>query len=115
MKRALLIVLLAAVACKSPQDEAKAARETADSWAATGAMLASEWGRGTMESGPLPMACVIGAVTDAYARSTARVAREELASLHAPEQIRVWKALEEAVARHDRSSAPRLSKAFKQR
>ena len=101
MKRALLIVLLAAVACKSPQDEAKAARETADSWASTGAMLASEWGR--------------GAVTDAYARSTARVAREELASLHAPEQIRVWKALEEAVARHDRSSAPRLSKAFKQR
>lgn len=98
MARALLIAVLIVAACKSPQQKASAARETASSWAATGAMLATEWGR--------------GAVSDAYARSTARVARDEVAKAGAREQLRAWDALARAVERHDRAAAPELAKAF---
>jgi predicted lipoprotein len=85
MKRCIVLAVLtvlAVLACKSPQRDAQEARETVASWAAAQKMTAEEWKR--------------GAVPDAYVRSTAKVAIEELEKLDAPgrdEAIRAWREL----------------------
>lgn len=89
-------MLVVAVACSSPQKQAAEDRKTAASWAAAGALLAHEWSR--------------GAVSDAYARSTARVAIDEVAALQTPSreaQLRAWRALEQAIDAHDRAAGER--------
>ena len=70
------MLALAVVACASPDSESVA------SWEATGRMLKEEWRQGH--------------VPDAYVRSTARVAIEELEKSDAPsrdEALRVWREL----------------------
>ncbi|HJQ38984.1 MAG TPA: hypothetical protein VKB93_17750 [Thermoanaerobaculia bacterium] len=87
MKRCIVLFVLpvlAVLACSSPQK----ARESVLSWTAAEKMTAEEWKR--------------GAVTDAYVRSTAKVAIEELQKLDAPgrdEAIREWRQLLERAAR----------------
>ena len=79
MKRCIIAVVLAIAACGSPEEKA---RESVASWTAAAKMTAEEWGR--------------GAVTDAYVRSTAKVAIEELQKLDAPGRdaaIRAWREL----------------------
>lgn len=102
-KRYGLVVLLAVLACSSPEREAAEARDGVASWSAAGAMLATEWTRGH--------------VSDAYARSTARVAIDELKHLDAPARdaaLRAWNELESAVERGDRAAAGRLVASFRQ-
>jgi hypothetical protein len=82
MKRCIVAVALAIVACGSPERDAQEARDGVASWSATQKLTAEEWKR--------------GAVTDAYVRSTAKVAIEELQKLDAPEReaaIRAWREL----------------------
>jgi hypothetical protein len=102
MKRcAVAVLILLALACASPERKAREARQSVASWAATGEMLAQEWMRGS--------------VSDRYARSTARVAIEELQALDAPARdaaIRAWRDLEDAVARNDQTAAERTIAAF---
>ncbi len=79
MKRCIVAMALVLAACGSSEQEA---RDSVASWAATEKMTAEEWKR--------------GAVTDAYVRSTAKVAIEELQKLDAPERdaaIRAWREL----------------------
>jgi hypothetical protein len=80
MKRCIVAVALAIVACGSPERDAQEARAGVASWSAAQKMTAEEWKR--------------GAVPDAYVRSTAKVAIEELKKLDAPgrdEAIRAWR------------------------
>jgi hypothetical protein len=103
VKRIALVVLLAAIACSSPEREAAEARDGVASWSAAGAMLAAEWTRGH--------------VSDGYARSTARVAIKELRGLDAPARdaaLRAWNELGSAVERGDRPAARRLVASFRQ-
>jgi hypothetical protein len=77
-----IAMLLAAVACASPEQKAEKAKDSVASWAAVQKMTAEEWRR--------------GAVTDGYVRSTARVAIAELEQLDAPgrdEALRAWREL----------------------
>ena len=93
--------LLVILACGSPEGDAQKARDSVASWAAAGAMLAQEWTRGN--------------VSDAYARSTARVAIEELHGFNAPARdaaLQAWRDLQDAVARNDREAAERTIAAF---
>jgi hypothetical protein len=104
MKSAWVLLLIAAAACSSPQKDAQDAKDSAASWASTGATLASEWSHGH--------------VTDGYTRSTAKVALEEvkkLTDLDAPPrdaQLRAWSALERAAEQHDRNAGTELARAF---
>lgn len=82
MNRCIAALVIALVACSSPQKEAQQAREAVASWAAARKMVAEEWKR--------------GAVPDGYVRSTARVAIDELQKLDAParaETLRAWRDL----------------------
>jgi len=95
-------VLFALLACSSPEREAAEARDSVASWSAAGALLATEWTRGH--------------VTDGYARSTSRVAIEELRGLDAPSRdaaVHAWRELERAVERGDREAARRLVASFR--
>jgi hypothetical protein len=106
MKYAWLALLLAiSAACSSPQKAAQDAKDSAASWASTGATLAGEWSRGH--------------VSDAYTRSTAKVALDEVRKLTDLDagardaQLRAWDALERAAGQHDRNAAPKLAQAFR--
>jgi len=95
MKR-MLVAILIAVACSSPEQQAREARDSVESWAAAGKMLAEEWSRGN--------------VSDAYARSTAKVAIAELQKLDVPERdraLKAWRELQSAVSRNDPAAAER--------
>ncbi|MBV8519807.1 MAG: hypothetical protein JO197_20620 [Acidobacteria bacterium] len=104
MKVAWLVLPAVLAACSSPQKEANEARDTAASWASTGAVLAREWSRGH--------------VTDAYTRSTARVATEEVNKLTKLDarardaQLRAWDALERAAEAHEPAAAAPLARTF---
>lgn len=101
-KRYGLVVLFAVLACASPEREAAEARDSVASWSAAGAMLATEWTRGH--------------VSDGYARSTSRVAIDELRGLDAPAReavLSAWRELERAVERGDRETARQLVASFR--
>ena len=97
MRRLSAVILVLLVACSSPEREAREAHETADSWRATGALLATEWAR--------------GAVTDAYAADTARKAVEEVRALRPvdAEAVRMLEELERLIRAGDRSAAQELA------
>jgi len=102
VKRIALVVLLAVIACSSPEREAAEARDTVASWSSAGALLATEWTRGH--------------VNDGYVKSTARVAIGELQGLEAPSRdaaLRAWNELERAAERGDREAARGLVTAFR--
>ena len=95
----MLVAILIAAACSSPEQQAREAHDTVESWAAAGKMLAEEWSRGN--------------VSDAYARSTAKVAIAELQKLkviNIPERdraLKAWRELQNAVSRNDPAAAER--------
>jgi hypothetical protein len=95
MKRTLVAVLIA-LGCSSPEQQAREAHDSVESWAATGKMLAQEWSRGN--------------VSAAYAKSTAKVAIAELEKLDTPERdraLKAWREMQNAVSRNDPAAAER--------
>ena len=97
MRPVALSLILLALACSSPERKAREARETTDSWRATGALLATEWAR--------------GAVSDAYAVDTARKAVEEVRAVEPVDRdaVRVLEELERVIRAGDRDAAKRIA------
>lgn len=97
MRPVALALILVALACSSPERKAREARETTDSWRATGAMLAEEWAR--------------GAVSDVYAVDTAHKTVEEVRAVRPvdAEAVRMLEELERTIRSGNRPAARELA------
>ena len=107
VRRIILVALLIAAACKSPESKAKKAHDELSSWAAAGEMLSREWAR--------------GAAQKPYVKSTVDVASEELKKIGeslqnnepAGQVSSLYEQLGDAAKRDDHAAGDDIARAFK--
>ena len=110
MRKALPVVLLLLVACKTQATKESRARDELTSWASAGQMLSRGWARGDAQT--------------PYVKSTAKVASDEVGKLRQDLQndkesvqsvdrvSTLYAKLSQAIAQEDRRSADAIAREF---